>query len=73
MSGAFQSSFNSVDHTWSLCDGRAYRVIEEDWMGMQESVNTLENQHQSARQQKATLICQVFWLITRIRSCNIWA
>ena len=48
MSGAFQSSFNSVDHTWSLCDGRAYRVIEEDWMGMQESVNTLENQHQSA-------------------------
>ena len=42
MSSAFHSSFHSVDPTWSLCDGMAYRVIEEDWTGMQESVNTLE-------------------------------
>ena len=31
-----------VDPTWSVCNGMAYRAIEENWMGMQESVNTLE-------------------------------
>ena len=42
MSSAFHCSFHSVDPTWSFLVGMAYRVIEEDWTGMQESVNTLE-------------------------------